>query len=114
MKFFVSIVLIAVLSFALSLFFPWWIIIIPSFIVARLIRQNPGRAFISGFLSLFLLWGIFATVLSINNNHILAGKASLLILKSGNPWMLILITAMIGGLISGLSSLSSSLLINKK
>ena len=113
MKFIVSIILIAVLSFALGLYFPWWTIVIPALIIAILIKQTPGASFLSGFLSIFLLWGIFSTILSVNNNHVLAHKASVLILKNDNPWMLIIITALIGGIVAGLASLSGSLLIKR-
>lgn len=116
MKFIVSVILIAVFSFALGLYFPWWTIIIPAFIISLIIKQSPGISFICGFLSIFLLWGIFASILSVNNNHILAHKASMLILKNDNPWLLIAITALIGGVVSGFASLSGSLLLiqNKK
>lgn len=110
MKFIVNIILIAFLSFALGLYFPWWTIIFPAFLIPVVIRQRPGSAFLSGFLSIFLLWGVFTTILSINNNQVLAHKASMLILKNDNPWLLIIITAFLGGIVAGLASLSGSLI----
>ena len=112
MKFIVSIILIAALSFALGLYFPWWTIVIPAFIIPLIIRQRNGISFLAGFLSIFFLWGIFTAIISTNNNHILAHKASMLILKNDSPWLLIIVTALIGGVVAGFASLSSSLLIN--
>lgn len=110
MKFIVSILLTALLSFALCLFLPWWFIAIAAFIVAVCIPQKGGRAFLSGFLALFLLWGIMSFMLSNANDHLLAHKVSLLILKADNPYILILVTGLIGGLVAGLAALSGSFL----
>ncbi|MEO5966717.1 MAG: hypothetical protein ABIP68_04625 [Ferruginibacter sp.] len=114
MKFIGSIILIAALSFALGLYFPWWTIIIPAFIVPFIMHLKPGYSFLAGFLSIFFLWGILAAIISANNNHVLAHKASMLILKTDSPLLLIVLTALIGGVVAGLASLSSSLLIYNK
>jgi uncharacterized membrane protein (DUF106 family) len=114
MKFFVSILLVALLSFAAALYLPWWIIAVAGFIVAICISQPPLHAFWSGFLGGFLLWGGLAAWMSFNNDNILAGRMSLLILKVEEPLLLILVTGLIGGLVAGLSSLSASLLVKKK
>ncbi|UEG48912.1 hypothetical protein LK994_09705 [Ferruginibacter lapsinanis] len=110
MKFIVSIVLIALLSFAACLYLPWWSIAIVAFMVAALIPQNPGKAFLSGFIALFLLWGRLAFVISANNEHLLAHKVSVLILKMDSPYLLVFVTALIGALVAGLAALSGSYL----
>lgn len=110
MKFITSLILIAVLSFAACLYLPWWSITVVAFLVAVVIQQKPGRAFLCGFLALFILWGGLSFWLSNNNDHILAHKMSLMILKSDAPYLLILISGLIGGLIAGLAALSGSLL----
>ena len=108
MKFLVSIILIALLSLSACLYLPWWSIAIVAFIVAAAIPQQPFKAFLAGFIALFLLWGALTWFISSNNDHILAHKISLLILKSGSPGMLVLITALIGALVAGLAALSGS------
>jgi len=108
MKFFISTVLIAVLSMAACFYLPWWVIAIVAFIVAALIPQKPIWSFVAGFTALFLLWGGVASYLSINNNHILAHKISLLILKTDSPAFLILVTALIGALVAGFAALAGS------
>jgi hypothetical protein len=67
---------------------------------------------LSGFTALFLLWGALAWVISSNNNHLLAGKVAL-ILKMGNPILLIIVTALIGGLVAGFAALAGSFVRRK-
>ena len=108
MKFFISLILTALLSFAASLFLPWWSIALAAFLVAALIPQKPGKAFLTGFIALFLLWGGLSFWISNNNDHILAHKVSQLILKMDNPIILILATALIGALVAGFAALTGS------
>ena len=108
MKFFISLILTALLSFAASLFLPWWSIALAAFVVAALIPQKPGKAFLTGFIALFLLWGGLSFWISNNNDHILAHKISQLILKMDNPIVLVLATALIGALVAGFAALTGS------
>ncbi len=110
MKFIISIILIILLSLALGLYLPWWSIAIAAFIVAVAVQLKPGYAFLSGFLSLFIFWSFLAWFISVKNDHILAHKISLLILKTDNPFLLIIVTGALGALLAGLSALSGSLL----
>lgn len=114
MKFFVSLILTALLSFAACLYFPWWSIAVAAFLVALLIPQRPGKAFLSGFLALLLLWGGMSFWISYLNEQVLAHKISILILKADNPYMLILATALIGALVGGCAAISGSFLRSKK
>jgi len=107
-KFVTAILLSALLSTVGCLFLPWWSIAVACFIVAVVVVQRPLFAFLSGFTGLLLLWGGLSWYLSSKNGHLLAQKMSLLILKSDKPFMLIIITALIGGLVGGLSALAGS------
>lgn len=106
MKFFISLILTALLSFAICLFLPWWSIAIAAFAVAALIPQKPYKAFLSALLALFLLWGGLSFWMSSNNEHVLAHKVSQLIIKADNPVALMLVTACIGALVAGLAALT--------
>ncbi len=110
MKFLTSIILIAFLSVAACLYLPWWSIAVVAFIVAALIPQQPGKSFLSGFVALFLTWGLLAFYLSSNNAHLLAHKVSMLILKMDSPAVLIFATALIGALVAGFGALAGSYL----
>src|ERR1044071_6885591 len=101
MKFFVSLLLIMLLSFVLSLYLPWWIIAAVAFGVSSFIIQKPYLAFIAGFVALLLLWGVLAWYISANNNHILAHKISVLVIQKDSPAILILVTAVAGALVAG-------------
>lgn len=109
MKFLISILLTALLAYALGLYLPWWSIAIAAFTIGVLIRQKPMWAFVSGFAALFLLWGLMSWIMSSNNDHILAQRMSMVVLKTASPVMLILLTALIGSLIGGLAALSGNL-----
>lgn len=114
MKFFISLLLVAALSFAASLFLPWWVIAIVGFVVALAIPQGAGRAFFSGFLGVFILWVGLCFWISAANEYLFAHKISLLILKVDNPAVLMIVTGLIGGLVAGFGSLSGSLLRPKR
>ncbi len=114
MKFFISLILTMLLSFAACLFFPWWSIAIAAFVVAALIPQKPFKAFLTGFVALFILWGGISFWISNNNDHILAHKVSQLLIKMDNPYLLILTTAFIGALVAGFAALAGSYLRKSK
>ncbi len=113
MKFIISFLLMSLLSFAACLYLPWWSITIVCFVISLLIRQHPGIALITGFLSLFILWAGLSFWISNNNGHILAHKVSLLILKGDHPYLLIIVTGLIGGIVASLAALAGSLLRNR-
>lgn len=110
MKFFVALLLTALLSFAGALFFPWWIIALAAFIVAAFIPQKAFLSFIAGFLALFLLWGVQASIIDANNHHVLSTKVAELLPLRGSYILLLFVTAFIGGLVGGMGALTGSFL----
>jgi hypothetical protein len=110
MKFIVSLLLIMLLSFASSLYFPWWMITIAAFIVSISIPQTPAKAFLCGFLAVFLLWGAQAFFIDYHNNHILANKIAHVLPLGGHFLHAILVTGFVGGLVAGMASLTASFL----
>jgi hypothetical protein len=114
MKFIASIIITALLSFVACLFLPWYSIAAAAFLVAALIPQAPLKSFLTGFIALFLLWGGLSFWISNNNEHLLAHKVSMLLLKMDNPWILIVATAFIGALVGGFAALTGSFLRKTK
>lgn len=110
MKFFISILLIALLSFATGLFvvLPWWSFATCACVVAIAIPQKPFKSFLSGFVALFFLWGAIAFVIDNKNQHLLSTKVANLLPLNGNYFLLIILTAFIGALVAGLAALSGS------
>lgn len=110
MKYLAAYILIILLSFALSLFFPWWIIAVAAFFVALFIPQRAGLAFVVGFAALFTLWGVSALFIDMKNEQVLSSRVASILPLGGVPAYLILTTAFVGGLVGGLAALTGSLL----
>ena len=110
MKFIVSLLLTALLSFTAGLYLPWWTIALCAFIVSVLILQQPFKAFLAGFSGVFLLWLIFSWSIDSANNQILSHKIAQIFPVGGVSFLLILVTALVGGLVGGLAALSGSYL----
>ncbi|AXY78553.1 hypothetical protein D3H65_07725 [Paraflavitalea soli] len=108
MKFIVSILLIALLSFAAGLYLGWWSLAQAAFIVAALIPQKPWKAYLSGFLGLLLLWGVLATWIDVRNQHILSQKMAQVLPLGGSYFLLILITALVAAIVAGFAALTGS------
>lgn len=110
MKFLTATILTAILAFISGLFLPWWGIAITSLLVAVLVHQKVGKAFLSGLLGVFLLWVGLAWWIDMKNNGILSKKIATILPLGGNTILLILVTGLIGGLIAGFAAMSGSFL----
>ncbi|HVF81811.1 MAG TPA: hypothetical protein VM884_07750, partial [Flavisolibacter sp.] len=108
MRFLLATLLTATLSFIAGIFMPWWSIAIVSFLVAFLIKQRLGIAFLSGFLGIFLLWGLLSLWIDIANHGVLSQKIALIFPLNGSSFLLILITALVGALVGGFAAMSGS------
>ncbi len=110
MKFLTATILTALLGFISGLFLPWWGIAITSLLVAVLVHQKGGKAFLSGFLGLFLLWALLAWWIDMKNNGVLSKKIAGILPLGGSSIVLILVTGLIGGLVAGFAAMSGSYL----
>ncbi|TAG12064.1 MAG: hypothetical protein EAZ35_00490 [Sphingobacteriia bacterium] len=116
MKLLASIILTALLAFVFGLFtqLPWWCFVISSFVVALAIQQSPGKSFLSGFAGLWILWVALALLKDTPNQHILSTKVAQILPLGGSSMVLILVTGIVGGLVSGLAALTASFIIKVK
>ena len=110
MKLLTAIVLTGLLAFIGGLYLPWWSIAIASFLIAILVHQKAGKAFLSGFAGVFLLWAGLSWWIDTKNGGILSGKIASILPLGGNSILLILITAVVGGLVAGVGAMSGSYL----
>ena len=111
MKTITSILLTALLAFAIGLFeFPWWSFAITTVAVFTAIPQHTGKSFLAGFVSIFILWLILALKIDFANEHLLSQKVASILPLKGNYALLILVTAIVGGLVAGFSAITGSLL----
>lgn len=107
MKFIVSLVASALLSYGFGLFLPWWSVVPAGLLVGYFIPQKRVLSFFSAFLGVAIFWGLFAFYISHANEHILAKRVSELVIKRSSPNLLILLTAFIGGITAGISALTA-------
>ena len=114
MKFIAAILLTALLAFAGGLWFGWWVIAIAAFLIALLVHQKAGKAFLSGAIGVFLLWAILAWWIDMKNEHILSKKIAAVLPLGGSSFLLIFVTALIGGLVAGFGAMSGSYLRNSR
>lgn len=110
MKFIVAIILTALLAFVAGLKFPWWTIAIAAFIVGLFIHQRAGKAFLSGFIGVFLLWALIALMIDQKNAGILSSKIASVLPLGGSGILLILVTGLVGGLVGGCGGWAGSAL----
>jgi len=110
MKLITSILLTALLSFAIGLYttLPWFSFVFCSLIVAIAIHPKPWKSFLSGFVAVFVLWVLLAILSDTPNEHLLSTKVANILPLGGNYVVLIFITGLIGGLISGMAALTGS------
>lgn len=99
--------IILITAFLLNLFLPWWSIAIPGLIFGYMFKQKGLASFAWGFLALFLLWGGQALYIHFANDGILSTRIATM-LGVGSPYLVILITGVLGGLVSGLATLTGS------
>ncbi len=106
MKTLFNILLIAGLSYLAHLFIPiWWIFAIVAFLISFAFADNAWKAFLAGFLGISLLWLILTGMNSFNNDFVLTNKITEM-LKLPQSSLLIILTALIGGLVGGFSSMT--------
>ena len=109
-KFLIGTIVSALLAYAIGIYgnLPWWSFVISNFIIAIAIDQKPLKAFISGALGVGLLWLTLALMIDQQNGHLLSTKVANILPLKGSTSALIAITAFVGFILGGLSSLSGS------
>lgn len=109
----ILLILLVITGYLINLVLPWWGIAITGLILGFQLKPTSGKAFGIGFLALFLLWGGQAFYIHVANDGILSTRIAEM-LSVGSPILVVLITGLVGGLVSGLAVLSGSLINNKK
>ena len=110
MKFIIAIVITAVINYVLGIIFPWWIIAVGGLAVAIVFPLHPFKAFLAGFLGCFILWFLIALVIN-NANHQVLSKRIAALFSFSEPFVMVVLTGFIGGLVTGMAAASGSLLI---
>ncbi len=113
---FFRIFLLAIVCAAVQFFYPWWTMAIAALVFGFVFGQNGIRSFIIGLLGVGVVWFVYAFYLDLNNDNILSSRVAELFGLSGlsdssgisSSILLLLVTALIGGFIGGLSCTSGS------
>ncbi|MGV3586075.1 MAG: hypothetical protein ACO1OF_03645 [Adhaeribacter sp.] len=97
--------LLLVLSFALQWVLPWWILAVVAFVLAFWLAKKGNGAFLAGFGAIFLGWLGLSLFFHLRNDGILTSRVATLFTLP-QPWLLLLVTAVVGGLVGGLAALT--------
>jgi len=98
--FFVLTILAAILC---QLFLPWWSIVFPGIATGYLSAKTGFRAFILGFIIIFLLWTGYSFYIDISAPSVISERtASLLSLP--NKYILFITAGIIGGITAGIAA----------
>ncbi|MEM9983554.1 MAG: hypothetical protein AAF804_00530 [Bacteroidota bacterium] len=127
MRFVLRVILIAALSYLLGWLLPQWPIwpmVGAAFLIGLLLSQGQKRrmfetrkaprsyGFLSGFIAVFLLWGILTFAIHEGNEGLLAGKMTSLLSQGAQEsgmWM-VFATALVGGILGGLGAMTGNLM----
>ncbi|HUQ96949.1 MAG TPA: hypothetical protein VM010_04735 [Chitinophagaceae bacterium] len=108
MKFLLTTLLIIFLAFIAGLYLPWWSIAIVAFAATLLMQPKIGLGFLAGFVGIFLLWAAIAFWIDTTNNSLLSHKIAQVIPLGGSTLILIMITALVGGLVGGFAAMAGA------
>lgn len=97
--------LTVILAFILSMFLPWWSVMLAGLLSGAIVRLRNVSAFFVPFSAIAVFWIIYAWILSSANDFILAKKIAELLYLGGNELLLILVTGIVGGLAAGIAAL---------
>ncbi|WP_210462288.1 hypothetical protein [Rufibacter roseolus] len=100
--------LILLLSLVAQFFLPWWSLALVCFAVAFWKARYGGQAFLAGFGAIGLTWLGAALFWHVVTDGLLSHRVAAM-LTVNSPWILLVVTVVIGGVVGGLSSLSGYL-----
>lgn len=97
----------ALLIFALSLgggfLFPWWWPAVPAYAVGYWLPRTAAGAFSAGFAGAAASWLACAALLDWRNHHLLSTRIAQ-VFHLPHPYWLLAITALLGGVVGGMSA----------
>ncbi len=91
-------------TWLLGLFLPWWSVLLPALVFGAWLFNRGLTAFLTGLSAAGFAWFIHALYIHIANEAILSTRIADMI-QLGSPWVLLLLTFLIGGLLGGLGTL---------
>ena len=108
MRFLLSFLIIAIITFLVGMVAPWWSVALVAAVVAAIAGVNGWQGFFSAFLAVFVVWLGYAFVQDVANDSILSTRMGALIGDIGTIGILIL-SAIIGALAAGFGGMTGAL-----
>lgn len=105
MKYILGIIGMILAGLLVAQFLPWWSAVLVCFIAGAVMNMNGWQSFLCGLFAIFLLWGLSAGWDFHNGSYIIANRMGTL-LGGVSGVALMLVTALIGGLLGGLSTMT--------
>lgn len=105
MKFIVALIGMMILSFLAGLYLPWWSMVGVCFVFGIFLKGSGLQHFLCGLVAIFLLWGLGAGWYFHTDSYIIANRMGDLF-GGINGALMMLVTAILGGLMGGLGALS--------
>lgn len=113
MKVVAHIIVVSLLCLLLQTFLPWWTMAVGAFATGLFFRQNGFKSFFAGLIGVGLLWFGMAYYLDTSTDSILSTRIAA-IFPTKTVGLLMLVTAVIGGLVGGFASMTGGLIAYKK
>ena len=101
----INFIVTILLAYVLSLFLPWWSVMVAAVATALFIPLKRIGVFFIPFLAILLFWFVLSYFLSSGNDFTLAKRIAVLLPLGGNPYVLMLVTGAIGGLAAGIAAI---------
>lgn len=101
----INLIVTIIIAVVLSMFLPWWSVMIASFLTALLFSLKKSAVFFVPFLAIAIFWMGYAFWLGNANDFILSKKIAVLLPLGGNPYVLILVTGIVGGIAGGVAGI---------
>ena len=92
------------LAFLLSFVLPWWSIMTAALATSLFIPLKKAAVFFVPFLAILVFWSVYSFILSSGNDYTLAKRIAVLLPLGGNPYVLMLVTGIVGGLAAGITA----------
>ncbi len=107
-NFITTLILAVLLSFVL----PWWSVMTAALVTSLFLPLKKAAVFFVPFLAILLFWAVYSFMLSSGNDYTLAKRIAVLLPLGGNPYVLMLVTGIVGGLAAGIAAIFGKQLNN--
>ena len=104
-KIIINFIVTIILAYVLSLFIPWWSVMVAAFAVAFFVPLKKGAVFFIPFLAILIFWIVYSYALSSANDFTLARRIAVLLPLGGNPYLLMLVTGVAGSIAAGIAAI---------